>query len=85
MTEVLTITIERGDNDMATSFLVWGAFRRYPQNDGDGVFIGEIDILPNETEVSYDWTSPNGSVNWKFIAAPVFQETVGVFSELEST
>lgn len=83
MPEVLTITIERGEGDMATSFLVWSAYRRYPQCDGDGVFVGQIDIGPDESSVSYDWTTPNGSANWKCIAAPVFQESVGEFSQLE--
>lgn len=82
MTETLTIRIDRGDNSMATSFLVWGAFRRVPQCDGDGVFVGEITIEPSETSVSYEWTSPNNSTNWRFIAAPKFNELVGIFGEL---
>ena len=84
MTETLTITIERGTNSMATSFLVWGAFRRYPQTDGDGVFVGEIPIEASESSVSYDWDSPNNQTDWKFICAPKHQEQVGVFGQLES-
>ena len=84
MTETLTIIIERGEHQMATSFLVWGAFRRFPQTDGDGVFVGEIEIEASEDSVSYDWTTPNNSANWKFIAAPKRQEVVGIFGQLES-
>lgn len=80
----LTIIIERGDNSMATSFLVWGKFRAYPQTDGDGVFVGEVEIAPDETEVSYEWDTPNGSDNWKFIVAPVYQEQVGIFGQLDT-
>lgn len=84
MTETLTIRIDRGDNSMATSFLVWGAFRRYPQNDGDGVFVGEIPIEASETSVNYEWDTPNNSTNWKFIAAPKYSDQVGIFGQLES-
>ncbi len=80
----LTLLIERGDNSMATSFLVWGAFRRFPQTDGDGVFVGEVEIAPDETEVSTDWDTPNGSANWKFIVAPKFNEIVGIFGQLDT-
>ena len=84
MTEIITILIERGGNDMATSFLVWGKFRAYPQCDGDGTFIGEIPIEASEESVSYDWTSPNNQTAWKFICAPKFNELVGIFAQLES-
>lgn len=84
MTETITIRIERGDNSMATSFLVWGKYRAYPQNDGDGVFVGEIEIDAGDTTVSYDWDTPNNNANWKFIAAPKRQEQVGIFGQLTS-
>ena len=82
MTETLTIRIERGDNSMATSFLVWGKFRAFPQCDGDGVFVGDIPISPDETSVSYDWDSPNNQTAWYFIAAPRYQDIVGIFGQL---
>ncbi len=84
MTTTMTIIIERGDNQMATSFLVWGAFKRYPTTDGDGVFVGEIEIEPSETSVTTEWDTPNNSANWKFICAPKRFEQVGMFSQLES-
>ena len=84
MTETLTIRIERGDNSMATSFLVWGKFRAYPENDGDGVFVGEIPITAAETSVSYDWISPNNQILWKFIAIPKFSDQVGIQGRLVS-
>lgn len=84
MTETLTIIIERGDNSMATSFLVWGAYRRYPQCDGDGTFVGEIEIEPSETSVTYEWDTPNNQTEWKFIALPKYLDQVGVPSQLDS-
>ncbi len=85
MTETLTIVIERGTNSMATSFLVWGKFRAYPQCDGDGTFIGEIEIEASADSVSYDWVSPNGQTDWKFISAAKYNEIVGLFGQLEAT
>lgn len=79
----LSILVERGTNSMATSFLVWAKYRAYPQTDGDGVFVAEVEISPAETEVIYEWDTPNGSDNWKFIAAPKFNEVVGIFGQLE--
>ncbi len=84
MTEVLTITIERGAYNMATSFLVWGKYKSFPATDGDGVFVGDLPITAAETSLSYDWTTPNNSTDWKFISAPKRQDVVGLFSQLES-
>ena len=84
MTETLTIVIERGDNSMATSFLVWGKYRSYPVTDGDGVFVGEIPIEASATSVEYEWDTPNGQTNWKFICAPKRFEQVGIFGQLAS-
>lgn len=84
MTETITIRIERGENSMATSFLVWSKFRSFPQTDGDGVFVGDIPIEPSETSVTTEWDTPNGSANWKFIAAPRYMDQVGIFGRLES-
>jgi len=84
MTTTLSIVIDRGDNQMATSFLVWAKYRSFPMTDGDGVFVGEIEIAASETSVTTTWDTPNGSANWKFIVAPKHQEQVGVFGQLES-
>lgn len=80
----LTIGLYRIPGSMATSFLVWGKFRAYPQCDGDGTFVGEIEIPADEDVVYYDWETPNGSSNWKFIAAQKYMDQVGIFSSLES-
>ncbi len=84
MTETLTIIIERGDNQMATSFLLWGKFRAFPQCDGDGVYVGEVPITAAETAVSYSWQTPNNSTNWKFIALPKYMDQVGIPGRLEA-
>jgi len=85
MTETLTIVIERESGSMATSFLVWAKFRAYPQCDGDGTFVGEIDIDAGDTSVTYEWTTPNNSTEWKFIAIPKYMDQVGIAGNLEAT
>lgn len=84
MTQTLYVVIERGNNSMATSFLVWGKFRAYPQNDGDGVFVGEVEISAAETSVTTAWDTPNGSANWKFIAIPKHMDQVGIAGRVEA-
>ncbi len=84
MTEIITIQIERGASNMATSFLVWGQKGRYPQCDGDGVFVGDLPITAAETEIEYDWTTPNNNADWKFIVASKYSDQVGIFSQLEA-
>lgn len=84
MTETMTITIERSSGSMATSFLVWGKFRAYPQCDGDGVFVGEVEIDADEDSISYEWDTPNNSANWKFIALPKYMDQVGIAGRLEA-
>lgn len=84
MTETITIVVDRGDNAMATSFLVWAKYRTYPQCDGDGTFVAEIPITAAETSVTYEWDAPNNNANWKFIAAPKNMEIVGIFGQLET-
>jgi hypothetical protein len=84
MTETMTITINRGAKQMATSFLVWGKFRAFPQCDGDGVFVGEVEISSSATSVSTTWDTPNNSPDWKFIAAAKYMDQVGLFGQLAS-
>lgn len=79
----VNIVIEKPDGQMATSFLVWAKYRAYPQCDGDGTFVGEVEIGAADTSVIYEWNTPNGQTNWKFIAAPKYMEQVGIFSQLE--
>ena len=85
MTETVFIVVDRGANSMATSFLVWGKFRAYPQNDGDGVFVADIPIGASDSSVIYEWTTPNNSADWKFIAIPKHMDQVGIAGRLEST
>lgn len=84
MTETLTIVINRAAGSFATSYLVWGKFAAFPECDGDGTFVGEIDIEADETSVTTEWDSPNNSTNWKFIAIPRFLDQVGLPGRLET-
>ncbi len=82
MMTTLTIIINRGTSQVATSFLVWAKYRAAPQCDGDGVFVGEVEISSSATSVSQDWVTPNGSANWKFICAPKYLDQVGIFGQM---
>lgn len=84
MTETLTIVIDRATGSYATSFLVWAKFGAYPECDGDGTFVDEVEIDADEDSVTYEWDSPNNSTNWKFIAIPKFMDQVGLPGRLEA-
>lgn len=76
--------IERASGSFATSFLVWAKFRTYPECDGDGVFVGEVEIDADEDSVGFDWDTPNGSTDWKMIALPRYQQSVGLPGRIEA-
>ena len=40
-----------------------------PIEEGDGVTVASLSILPYQTSVSYTWTPP-GAGTWKFLAIP---------------
>lgn len=79
----LTVTIYREPGSFATSFDVWAKFRAYPQNDGDGVYVGEYEVDPDESAVTFDWDTPNGSDDWRLIALPIYLDQVGLPGRLE--
>lgn len=85
MTDTITITVDRGTNSMATSFLVWAKYRAFPECDGDGVFVGELEIGAADSSVSYEWTPPNGNTNWGLIALPKYLDQVGIPGRLGLT
>lgn len=84
MTETLTITINRPSGSYATSFLLWAKFQTFPQTDGDGTFVGEVEIGADEDSVTLEWDSPNNSVDWRFIAIPRFLDQTGLPGRLEA-
>lgn len=61
-----TITIDRED-DFATSFDLYAKSDFYPTEEGDGVFVGNYPIDPDNSSVSAMWTPPAAGT-WSFSA-----------------
>ncbi len=67
----LTFLITRGSDDLCTqSYDLWAKSGRYPAQEGDGEYVGNVEFGPNDSYVSHDWTSPN-SLTWYAIAIPI--------------
>lgn len=57
----ISYSVSRND-PFATSFDLYAKAGSAPQWDGDGVFIGNVPILPWQSSISGTWTPPsNGS------------------------
>ena len=76
-----TIYIERNSDSYVTSYDVWAKRGSYPQDEGDGVFVGNYTIQPEEAAISEDWTPPNDGT-WYFVALSIYNRTPGLFSQL---
>lgn len=74
----------RGDGSATTSFDVWAKFRAYPQNDGDGVFVGNFQIGPADSYILEEWSTPNGSAEWKLIAFGRYLDQIGMPAQIET-
>lgn len=79
----LDFIINRSAGSIVTSYDVWAKFRAYPQNDGDGVYVGNYPIDADVTSVIGEFETPNGSTDWKFIAIPRFMDQVGLPGQLD--
>jgi hypothetical protein len=43
-----------------------------------------VPIEADETEIVFEWTTPNNNSDWRFISAPKYSDQVGIFSQLEA-
>lgn len=74
-----TVLITRPTSDLYTqSYDVWAQINRYPLQEGDGQYVGNAEIGPNDTSTSIDYTEPTTSGTWKYIAIPIRFEMRGV-------
>ncbi len=80
----LAFYLYRGDDSATTSFDVWAKYRAYPQNDGDGVFVGNFTIGANDDYTLESWITPNGSANWKVIAFGRYLDQIGMPAQIET-
>ena len=79
-----TIYLERNSDAYVTSYDVWAKRGSYPQDEGDGVFVGNVAIQPSASSVSQAWTPPNDGT-WYFGALSVYNRAPGIFFQLNGT
>lgn len=76
----MEILITRTD-DWQESYNVWGKAGSAPIEDGDGFFIGNYPIEPDETEIQISWTPP-GAGTYAFLVIPVTRREVGIAAQV---
>lgn len=80
----MNILIERNGDSYVTSYDVWAKQDAYPQGDGDGVYVGNYPIGPDEDAVSEEWTPPNDGA-WYIGALSIYRREPGLFFQLNGT
>ena len=75
------VLLERNGDAYVTSYDVWAKRLSYPQDEGDGVFVGNITIDPDEDSIVEEWTPPNDGT-WYFGALSIYNRTPGLFFQL---
>ena len=71
-----TILLERNGDAYVTSYDVWAKRLSYPQDEGDGVFVGNYTIQPDEDSITEEWTPPNDGT-WYFGALAIYNPHAG--------
>jgi hypothetical protein len=84
MTEYQFATIERNNDQWVTSYDVWAKLGSYPQDVGDGVFVGNVEIEPDENTVSITLARP-ATEDWYFGALSIYRRAPGLFFPLNGT
>ena len=63
--------ITRPATDLCTqSYDLWAQAGRYPLQEGDGEYVGNVTIGPNDSSVTQSWTEPDART-WYAIAIPI--------------
>ncbi len=66
-----TILITRSTDDLCTqSYDLWAQVGRYPLQEGDGEYIGNVAIEPNASTATTTWVAPD-TRTWFAIAIPI--------------
>jgi hypothetical protein len=71
------ILITRGD-DWETSYDVWAKPGSAPLEDGDGVFVGNYEILPSETQITVTPAAPIDDT-YGVLVLPIIRRSPGIF------
>lgn len=78
---MITVAVNRGDDQWVTSYDVWAKIGAYPMQEGDGTFVGNYPIARSATTVTIQYDRPENE-NWLFSALPIYNRTPGAFSQL---
>jgi hypothetical protein len=78
------INLYRYGDEWVTSYDVWAKIGSYPASDGDGVYVGNVEIDPSEDVVAYEWDPPYTG-DWLFSALSIYRRTPGLFFQLNGT
>lgn len=84
MTEYQFATIERNGDEWVTSYDVWAKLGSYPAEEGDGIFVGNVTIAPEDLTTSITLAKP-ASEEWFFSALSIYRRTPGIFFQLNGT
>jgi hypothetical protein len=84
MTEYQYATIERNGDQWVTSYDVWAKLNSYPTEEGDGIFVGNITIPPEDDTVAIALARPSAE-DWYFAALSIYRRERGLFFQLNGT
>lgn len=75
------IAIERNGDEWVTSYDVWAKAGSYPQDIGDGVFVGNYPIAPEEDSILEEWETPD-TRDYYLSALSIYRRAPGIFFQL---
>lgn len=81
---MISVAIFRGNDEWVTSYDVWAKLGAYPTQEGDGVFVGNYPVAPDESGVTATLDRP-ATEDWKFSALSIYRRMPGLFSQLNET
>lgn len=84
MTDYQYATIERNGDQWVTSYDVWAKLGSYPNEEGDGLFVGNVTIPPEDDMVSIT-LEKDADEDWYFAALSIYRRQPGIFFQLNGT
>ena len=79
-----TIYLDRNGDQWVTSYDVWAKAGSYPQFVGDGTFVDNVEMGPDEEYKNYTWTPPTAGT-WYYAAVSIYRRSPGIFYQLNGT
>ena len=73
--------ISRNDDQWVTSYDVWAKLGGWPIEEGDGVFVGNYTIDPDQDYITVSTSLPSDAT-WYFAAVSIYRREKGIFAPL---